>query len=197
LGNRSVRWMALIAPLVVAVVVGCAQSQQAASNATAPPAPATAAPATAPGEDFEATTADFVNVNDMTAVRGFFISNRLGHLDQALAVAGNPNGGVYPVGTIIQLVPGEAMVKRRAGFDPASNDWEFFELDTSATGTVIHKRGGADIVNRFGNSCADCHKMAEPEFDFICEQTHGCNPLPIGPDVFKALQQGDPRPRTQ
>ena len=55
---------------------------------------------------------DFVNINDMTAVRGYFIDNRLGHLDEALAVANDPAGGTYPVGTIIQLVPQEAMVKR-------------------------------------------------------------------------------------
>jgi hypothetical protein len=31
-------------------------------------------------------------------------------------------------------------------------------------------------------------------FDGVCEQDHGCAPLPIGPDVFHAIQESDPRP---
>ena len=128
-------------------------------------------------------------------MRGFFLSNDLGHLKEALAVADSKNGGHFPVGTIIQLVPGEAMVKRRPGFDPKAGDWEFFELDTSAKGTTIHQRGGAEIVNRFGGSCSECHGAADPKFDFICEKTHGCAPLPIGDAVIKSIQDHDPRPR--
>ena len=75
---------------------------------------------------------DFTNLHDMTKVRGFYVDNRLGHLQQALAVANSPKGGTYPVGTILQLVPQEAMVKRRKGFDPATKDWEFFFLTTDA-----------------------------------------------------------------
>jgi hypothetical protein len=127
-------------------------------------------------------------------VRGFFVANRLGHLDEALAVANDPNGGVYPVGTVIQLVPQEAMVKRAPGFDADSNDWEFFSLDVSPRGTRILARGGAEVVNRFGGSCADCHSAAEPQFDFVCEDTHGCAPLPIGDDVIRSIQRSDPRP---
>jgi len=37
----------------------------------------------------------------MTKVKGYFIDNRLGHLDEALAVARSDEGGVYPVGTVI------------------------------------------------------------------------------------------------
>jgi hypothetical protein len=129
----------------------------------------------------------------MTKVRGFFIDNRLGHLDEALAVANSPKGGRYPVGTIIQLLPQEAMVKRRKGFDAATNDWEFFSLGVSSQGTVIKARG-KDVVNRFGTNCAGCHAAADPKFDFVCEETHGCAPLPIGPEIFRLLQQADPRP---
>jgi hypothetical protein len=119
-----------------------------------------------------------------------------GHLDEAVAVAESDEGGTYPVGTIIQLIPQEAMVKRAPGFDPDSNDWEFFTLDPTPAGTAILSRGGAEVINRFsGSSCASCHSAAEPQFDFVCEDTHGCAPLPVGDDVITAIQQSDPRPR--
>jgi hypothetical protein len=147
-----------------------------------------------PREDFEAQATDFQNLHTMTKVRGFFIDNRLGHLDEALAVANSPQGGKYPVGTIIQLVPQEAMVKREEGFSPATRDWEFFFLSVSPAGTEIQTRGAADVVNRFGGNCASCHQGAEARFDGVCEKDHGCAPLPIGDDVFLAIQESDPRP---
>src|ERR1051326_5347479 len=93
------------------------------------------------GQDIHATAADFRNLQTMTHVRGFFVANPLGHLRQALKVANSKHGGIYPVGTIIQLVPQEAMVKRRKGFDPATHDWEFFTLAVSPQGTQILTRG--------------------------------------------------------
>ncbi len=86
-------------------------------------------------------------------------------------------------------------MKRAKGFSPATNDWEFFSLDISASGTKILSRGGAKVVNRFGGSCASCHSAAQPQFDFVCGTTHGCAPLPIGPAVIAALQNSDPRPK--
>ncbi len=151
---------------------------------------------TVQAEDAKMTAADFRNVNTMTRVGDHFISNVRGHLAEAVAVATSKTGGVYPVGTIIQLVPTEAMVKRRAGFSPATRDWEFFSLDVSAKGTRILSRGGDKVLNRFGGSCASCHAAAKPAFDGVCSTDHGCEPLPVGPAVFAALQKGDPRPRT-
>ncbi|MFL6243354.1 MAG: hypothetical protein ACJ73V_10070 [Acidimicrobiia bacterium] len=145
-------------------------------------------------QDFVAQANDFRNLHTMTPVRGFFVDNLLGHLDEALAVANSPRGGTYPVGTIIQLVPQEAMVKREKGFSPATRDWEFFFLSVSPAGTTIEKRGTADVVNRFGGNCASCHQAAAARFDGVCEETHGCAPLPIGPDVLHAVQESDPRP---
>ena len=113
------------APILMAVAGACSSAGS----------PSASAPTTAPAQDFVAQPADFTSLRDMTTVRGFFVDNHLGHLDEAVAVANNPDGGVYPVGTIIQLVPQEAMVKRAAGFDPATNDWEFFTLEVSAQGT--------------------------------------------------------------
>jgi hypothetical protein len=199
--NRRARSALLALPVLLAFVAGCAS----AVTSSAPPAD-TAAPGTTqaptttrkpvdPNEDFVAEAKDFINLHDMTPVRGFYLDNRIGHLDEAIAVANNPDGGVYPVGTIIQLVPQEAMVKRKAGFDPQSMDWEFFELQATPEGTVIGKRGGSEIVNRFGGSCADCHKKARPQFDFVCEDTHGCDLLPVPHEVFVGLQEADPRPR--
>jgi hypothetical protein len=146
-------------------------------------------------EDFAPDPDDFRNLHTMTKVRGFYVDNRLGHLDEALAVANSPDGGEYPVGTIIQLVPQEAMVKRAPGFDPDTNDWEFFSLEVTAGGTRILDRGGDEVVNQFGGSCASCHQAADPQFDLVCEDDHGCEPLPIGDDVIAGVQDADPRPR--
>lgn len=152
-------------------------------------------PTTRRPEDLVMRAAGFANINTMARVNRHFIANPLGHLDQALAVARSSKGGRYPVGTIIQLVPQEAMVKRRAGFNAATKDWEFFFLDVSPQGTKIVTRGTDQVVNRFGGNCASCHVAAAPQFDMVCEQDHGCAPLPIGDDVIAAIQQADPRPR--
>lgn len=174
-------------PVVVAVVAGCASGSgddDAATTTTTEP------------EDVVVEADDFSALADMTPVRGFFVDNVAGHLDEAVAVAESDEGGTYPVGTIVQLIPQEAMVKRAPGFDPDSNDWEFFTLDATPAGTTVLSRGGAEVINRFsGSSCASCHRAAEPQFDFVCEDTHGCAPLPVGDDVITAIQQSDPRPR--
>jgi hypothetical protein len=148
-----------------------------------------------PVEDLDMQADDFECVLRWEKVRRFRITNRLGHMDEALAVANSPTGGDYPVGTIIQLVPFEAMVKRRPGWSPGSNDWEFFALGVTARGTTITKRGGnSDVVNQFnGTPCLDCHAGAAAQWDLICEQDHGCEPLPIGPDIIEAVQNGDQR----
>ncbi|HEX8804663.1 MAG TPA: hypothetical protein VF743_10725 [Acidimicrobiales bacterium] len=191
-GHRvgAVRHAVLVAvPVVLALVAACSSGGGGSDEAAGSGTTGTTEPA-----DIVLQADDFVRLQDMTPVRGFFIDNRLGHLDEALAVANDPDGGTYPVGTVIQLVPQEAMVKRAPGFDADSNDWEFFSLDVSAEGTTILERGGAEVINRFGGSCASCHSAAEPQFDFVCEDTHGCAPLPIGDDVIRSVQEADPRP---
>ncbi|MFT7621891.1 MAG: hypothetical protein ACI9WU_001056 [Myxococcota bacterium] len=116
-------------------------------------------------------------------INAYRITNRLGHLDQALAVARNPEGGTFPVGTIIQLVPFEAMVKRKAGFSPTTNDWEFCALDVDATGARVSARGTTKVVNQFGGVCFTCRAKADPKYDFVCGDGHGCDPLPISPRI--------------
>jgi hypothetical protein len=152
-----------------------------------------AAPGTTTVPPLRIRSEDFPPLRDMTPVRGFFVTNLRGDLDATLAVARSAEGGTYPVGTLIQLVPQEAMVKREPGFSPATGDWEFFELDVSSGGTEIRVRG-PEAVNRFGGSCADCHAQADPRFDFVCEQDHGCDPLPVGRPLIEAIQDADPRP---
>jgi hypothetical protein len=149
---------------------------------------------TAP-EDIDMTGANFPNILTLTKVGKHYVGNLLGHLDEALAVANSPDGGTYPVGTLIQLVPQEAMVKRGHGFSPATNDWEFFSLDVNAQGTTILTRGSTSVLNRFNQNCMDCHAKADPKFDFVCETTHGCDPINLSDDLVLALQNSDPRPK--
>jgi hypothetical protein len=152
---------------------------------------AVAAQAAAPADPIDAGT--FGCIRDMTPVRGFYVANLNGDLDATVAAANAENGAVYPEGSVVQLVPTEVMVKRAAGFNPATKDWEFFELDVSKDGSTIRARGFADVNNRFGGNCFACHAQARPEWDMICEQTHGCAPIPLTPDMTRALQKTDPR----
>jgi hypothetical protein len=196
-GIGGMTHLALVAvPVILAVIVGCGGSSGGGGDDDAAAGSNESTTTTEPEQDIVVKATDFTNLADMTPVRGYFINNLQGHLDEAVAVAENPDGGTYPVGTVIQLIPTEAMVKHTEGFSPATNDWEFFTLDATPQGTTILSQGGAEVVNRFtGSSCADCHGAAEPQFDFVCENTHGCAPLPVGDDVITAIQQGDPRPR--
>ena len=184
---------ALVLASVWFVACGGGSSPPSTAGPSASLSPPTS-PTTRVVEDAKLVASDFRNVNTMTRVGDHFVTNVRGHRAEALAVARSATGGRYPVGTIIQLVPQEAMVKRAPGYSPSTNDWEFFSLDVSANRTTILSRGGAKVLNRFGGSCASCHRAAESQFDFVCGTTHGCAPLPIGPAVITSLQQSDPRP---
>jgi len=132
-------------------------------------------------------------ITSMTPIRHFYVDNLRGDLAATVAAANSPTGAVYPPGSVIQLIPGEAMVKRDKGFNPATRDWEFFELDVSKDGTQIRKRGFADVVNRFGGNCFACHIVARPQWDLVCENDHGCAPIPLTRAMSGALQRTDPR----
>jgi hypothetical protein len=132
-------------------------------------------------------------IRKMTPVRQFYLDNLQGNLDATLAAANSTNGAVYPPGSMLQLIPGEAMVKRDKGFNAETHDWEFFELDVSKDGTKIRKRGFADVVNRFGGNCFGCHSAARPQWDLVCETDHGCAPLAVTHAMTRALQRTDPR----
>jgi hypothetical protein len=174
--------IAACAAVFAAVAASCGDSASTDPSAEPPP------PA-----DFVATAEDFECIQDWERVRNIRVTNKLGFLEEAVALARDPQAGVqYPIGTIIQLFPGEAMVKRGPGYDPDNNDWEYFELRVSAEGTSINVRGRDDVINMFGGQCFGCHEAAR-DFDFICEKGRGCVELPIGDATITALQEGDPR----
>ncbi|MGB1274812.1 MAG: hypothetical protein ACPG77_03600 [Nannocystaceae bacterium] len=144
-------------------------------------------------EDLVMTPEDFTCLTQWDKVRNIRIANLLGYQAEALEVAASPTGGMYPVGTVIQLVPTEAMVKRGEGTSPGTSDWEFFFLGVSDEGTTIEARGFEDVINGFGGNCVDCHAKAEPQWDFVCEKDHGCDPLPFTDEQIAAIQEDDPR----
>jgi hypothetical protein len=145
------------------------------------------------GKQIPVDDATFKCLAEMTPVRGFFVANLLGRLDDTVKVAKSPTGGKYPPGSVIQLVPGEAMVKHHEGWNPETKDWEFFELTNTEAGTRIKVRGTKEVVNRFGGNCFACHSVARPEWDLVCESDHGCAPLPIKREQIVGIQQADPR----
>jgi len=97
----------------------------------------------------------------------------------------------YPVGTILQLIPAEAMVKHPRFRFPDTNGWEFFALDLSPHGTKIKARGDS-VVNFIGVTCLSCHRAAAT-FDFVCEKDHGCAPIPVDDKMIADRQSQDPR----
>jgi hypothetical protein len=152
-------------------------------------------------EDFVATVNDFdCNRNSEWTMVGIArYKNTLGHDAEMLSVARAPTGGTYPVGTIVQLNPVEAMVKRRSGFDATSNDWEFFALNVGDAGVGITDRGGGTIVSNARGTCLSCHIPAQAAFDLVCGDpveggpttTHGCVPLPVDTSVL--IARPDPK----
>ena len=127
-----------------------------------------------------------------TKVRNTYIS----HPDPALLkravqiFENNTPDAQYPEGTILQLVPGEAMVKRSRSAFPNTSGWEFFLLDVTPQGTTIKMRGEA-AGNRAG-TCLGCHSRAT-NFDYVCEKTHGCAPVPLTDEQIARIQASDPR----
>jgi len=175
---------------LVAVLSACGGGTKSPAGGTDAPAGSTDAP---PGtEDLDMKATDFECVLRWDKVNSYRITNKLGH--DPLPIANNANGGgAFPVGTIIQIVPTEAMVKRRAGFSDATKDWEFFSLGVTASGTTITKRGTSDVINAFNGNCLDCHIKAMPAFDLVCGTTHGCDALPLSEAMLVSIQNQDPR----
>jgi len=135
----------------------------------------------------------FVCLKKMHRVRGFFVGNLLGRLDDTIAAANQPEGTFYPPGSIVQLIPTEVMIKHHKGWSEKTNDWEFFELIVSEKGSEIKVRGTTQVINKFGGNCLECHQKAKPQWDFICEEDHGCDSLPIPDFLIRWTQQSDPR----
>jgi hypothetical protein len=153
--------------------------------------PALAAPAPSPAS-FPISDKSFKCITQMTHVRHFYVDNLAGNLDGTVKVAQAATGN-YHVGSVLQLVPNEVMVKREKGFNATTRDWEFFDLNLSPDGSTIRVRGFQDVNNRFGGNCFTCHVKARAEFDLVCDNNHGCDPIPITRAMSGALQRTDPR----
>ena len=98
----------------------------------------------------------------------------------------------YPVGTILQLVPFEAMVKHPREKFPKTNGWEFFALDVSRKGPRSEDRGDSVVNLSQGVTCLSCHQPAA-RFDFVCEKGHGCAPIPFDDQKIAEIQKADLR----
>jgi hypothetical protein len=189
---------------IAAICIGCNSSDMTIGSPlvgddATPGAIADAQPAQegSVAEDFIATVDAFdcSHNSEWTTVGLAHYKNVLGHTDQMLAAARSESGGTYPVGTIVQLNPAEAMVKRGSGFDATSNDWEFFTLTGLDAGVSISNHGGGTSVSNARATCLSCHLPAQTTFDLICGDpveggattTHGCMALPVPTSVLANL----------
>jgi hypothetical protein len=183
--------------LVVVALVGlqaCGENNAGTEIAVEDAVPPVTDTSVATGSSELTVDADsFRCLDDMKSVRHFFVDNLLGDLDATVAVAESIDGGVYPPGSVVQLVPTEVMVKHGPGWNAATRDWEFFELDVTEDGSSIRNRGFTDVINRFGGNCFACHIKAEAKYDMICELDHGCDPIPVTREVIAGIQAADPR----
>ena len=150
-------------------------------------------------DDVVAVNSDFVCIDNMPRIGRYSVRNINGLQTEAEAVAATrnlgdpmPDGVDFPIGTIIQVIPKEAMVKRAAGYDPANNDWEYFKLKLTSSGTTVTARG-TDGIRNIAGECLDCHGLAK-EYESICTD----NPLDLCPLDFTIEQidnarSNDPR----
>lgn len=145
-----------------------------------------------PFEEFVAMEGDFECLTSWPKVRRFRITNKLGRLDETLAVAHGELPPPYPPGTIVQLIPNEAMVKRGGNFDLDNSNWEYFVIDPNGGDMQIVQRG-RDEVRNAPIPCFQCHSAARDISDFICETTNGCIALGIPGDLIDRIQENDPR----
>ncbi len=150
-------------------------------------------------DDLNVTVDDFGCISEWERGDLYFFINKKGYQAEARQVAQDSilgDSGTFPPGTIIQVLPTEAMVKRAPGWNPETHDWEFFNLAVSAdplNPTTIIQRGGAEVTGMFALNCFNCHNRAEPQWDLICRKTHGCNALPFSDDDILGFQDNDPR----
>ncbi|CAK8711424.1 MAG: hypothetical protein CDV28_11815 [Candidatus Electronema aureum] len=167
-------------------------------EATAPQGSGQVEPIAAAEKKVEVTDASFRCLHKMTKVGNMYVDNLLGDLEGTLAVAKSSAGGVYPAGSVVQLLPTEVMIKREKGANDETNDWEFFVLEVSPEGSKIKQRGFNPPVKNMLGSCISCHKQVAPQADMVCAAGQGCPPIvfPGGIDnakLISALQKTDKR----
>jgi hypothetical protein len=151
--------------------------------------------------EFVARAKDFKCLKAFTPIPGksFVVYNRNpNRLLRAVRIATQDlEHKKYPIGTIIQVFPFEAMVKRGDGFNPSGGGWEFFNLKVTPDGTRImgrtqNEKDGKPLRNFFG-ACQDfrCHGANQVRpYDRICEGH--LPPLSLTDAEFEALR-ADPR----
>ena len=147
-------------------------------------------------EDIVAIDTDFECLNNWPQVGRVSITNLAGATEEALELLSNPQIGLqFPIGTIIQEIPEEAMVKRAPGYNPSHNDWEFFALKIENDGSTIIQQRGPNSAN-LGGTCAGCHVLAK-DFDLLCGSSgeRGCVDLDfiITDETVVQLRNEDPR----
>ena len=160
-------------------------------------------------DDITVTEQTFGCILDWPKVRGTYIKNADPEkLQEAMRIfRDNVPDTEYPVGTILQVIPFEAMVKHQHGTFAKTHDWEFFALDASAAGTKITDRG-ENVLEIFdmdaaaagvamsdhprGVTCLSCHQGGA-KYDLVCEKGHGCAPIPLNDQQIAKLQAADPR----
>jgi len=128
--------------------------------------------------------------------KDFYVFNRnRAKLRKAVAMSETgelPDKG-YPVGTILQVLPFEAMIKRRPGFNPQGNDWEFVRLTPTPNGrTQIRADGKGEVTNALG-SCQACHKALAQQHDLVCGFVIGAAGLGLTEQQLASIQAADPR----
>lgn len=148
--------------------------------------------------EFVASEADFRCLADGVKVPGR--NFRIFHADPgrlAEAVAMVEDGDVrtgLPEGTILQLITGEAMVKRGGSFNPLGSGWEFFRLRVTLAGaTRIVARGGAEVLNVRDASCQGCHRDRAGGQDLVAGMTADSGLL--ASLLFQWAQENDRRCR--
>src|SRR3989442_4329125 len=94
-------------------------------------------------QDVAVSEKSFGCIRDGTKIRNTYIKNADPEkLKEAVRIFKNSvPDREYPIGTFLQLLPDEVMVKHPRQKFPDTNGWEFFHLDLSAQGTKIRNRG--------------------------------------------------------
>jgi hypothetical protein len=158
------------------------------------PAPASAEP--------HAKPSDFKCLLKGKKVEGtdFYIFNRnRAKLRKAVAMTrtGNIPPKGYPVGTILQVLPIEAMIKRRPGYNPEGNDWEFVRLSVSSDGHTSIRQDGKGEVRNGIDFCQSCHQgiaaTKPPGHDLVCGFVIGATGLGLTEEKLAEIQASDPR----
>ncbi len=139
------------------------------------------------------TAEDLTCLQDWPSVGRTRYASVTGRLEEALEVARDPEGGVYPPGTVVVLQPTEAMVKHQPGWSEATHDWEYLKVKVGRKGQVSIAERGAEEVKNIAGFCHACHAPAVTH-DHVCMAGHGCDPLP-GFILKMALKSVDKDPR--